>query len=196
METKFEVRSFRSKLSPEDFIKIPRCPITIVLDNLRSAFNVGSIVRTADCALVEKVYFCGITAHPPHQKLDKTSVGAMLYVPWEYKKTVNEAVWELKNRSIPVIGLELTSRSRLIWEYSFPIPVGLILGNEALGISQEALAVADEVVEIPMLGYKNSINVAVALGIAVYEIQRQYWHCLSKKSWIRSRPIHEGNGTT
>ncbi|MCJ7813370.1 RNA methyltransferase [bacterium] len=191
METKFEVRSFRSKLTPEDFVKIPRCPITIILDNLRSAFNVGSIVRTADCALVEKVYFCGITAHPPHQKLDKTSVGAMPYVPWEYKKTVNEAVCELKNRSIPVIGLELTSRSQLIWKYSFPMPVGLILGNEALGVSQEALAVADEIIEIPMLGYKNSINVAVALGIAIYEIQRQHWHHFSKKSRIQWLSMHE-----
>lgn len=185
METKYDIRSFDSALTPEEFSKIPRCPITLILDNLRSAFNVGSIVRTADCTLVERIYFCGITAHPPHKKLDKTSLGAIPYVPWEYKKHVKEAISELKERGIPIIGLELTSCSQLIWEYVFPLPVGLILGNEALGVSQEALSLADDVVEIPMLGYKNSINVAVALGIALYEIQRQHWHQLPERNRIR-----------
>ncbi|MBN2030075.1 RNA methyltransferase [bacterium] len=195
METKFDIRSFDSPLMTEDFLKIPRCPVTLILDNLRSAFNVGSIVRTADCALVEKVYFCGITAHPPHKKLDKTSLGAMPYVPWEYRKRVTEAVSELKEKGIPVIGLELTSRSQLIWDYVFPMPVGLILGNEALGVSQEALLLADDVVEIPMLGYKNSMNVAVALGVALYEIQRQHWDQFSKRSRIRFSVREENRQT-
>ncbi len=185
METKYDIRSFDSTLTPEDFSKIPRCPITLILDNLRSAFNVGSIIRTADCTLVEKIYFCGITAHPPHKKLDKTSLGAMPYVPWEYKKQVTEAVSELKEKGIPIVGLELTNCSQLIWDYLFPLPVGLVLGNEALGVSREALSLADDIVEIPMLGYKNSINVAVALGVALYEIQRQYWDRFQKGSRIR-----------
>lgn len=193
MEIKYDVRSFDSTLTSEDFARIPRFPITLVLDNLRSAFNVGSIVRTADCALVEKVVFCGITAHPPHKKLDKTSLGAVPYVPWEYKKDVTEAATELKDHNIPVIALELTDSSQLIWDYSFPLPMGLILGNEALGVSQEALTLADEIIEIPMLGFKNSINVAVALGIVLYEIQRQHWDQFPKESLIRF-PIHKENG--
>ena len=186
METRFEVRSFDSSLSPEDFQKIPRRPIYPVLDNLRSAFNVGSIVRTADCALVEKIYFCGITAHPPHKKLDKTSLGAMPYVPWEHKPTVEEAIQELKTQCIPIVSLELTNSSQLIWDFQFPSPICLVLGNEALGVSQEALALSDAIIEIPMLGYKNSMNVAVAFGVAVYEIERQYWNSLHQESYIRT----------
>ncbi len=193
METKYDIRSFDSELTPEEFRKIPRCPITLILDNLRSAFNVGSIVRTADCTRVEKIYFCGITAHPPHKKLDKTSLGAMPYVPWEYRKHVTEAISELKEKGIPVIGLELTSRSQLIWDTEFPLPLGLILGNEALGVSQEALSLADDIVEIPMLGFKNSINVSVASGIVLYEIQRQHWHQLPQRNRIRfSEPGDKG----
>ena len=185
METKLNVRSFDSPLSPDDFKEIPRRPVWAILDNLRSAFNVGSIVRTADCALLNKVYFCGITAHPPHKKLDKTSLGALPYVPCEHRPTVTEAVSELKVKEIPIYALELTDRSRPIWEITFPLPVALILGNEALGVSEEALALADEIVEIPMLGYKNSINVAVAFGIVVYEIQRQHWEESNLTSWVR-----------
>jgi len=152
---------------------------------LRSAFNVGSIIRTADCALVEKVYCCGITAHPPHKKLDKTSLGALPYVPWEHRETALEIVSELKAKGIPIFALELTNKSRVIWDISFPLPVAVVLGNEALGVSEDVLQLADEIVEIPMLGYKNSINVAVAFGIVVYEIQRQHWKEFSKESWIR-----------
>jgi len=155
METRLNVRSFDSPLSPEEFGEIPRRPVFVILDNLRSAFNVGSIIRTADCALVEKMYFCGITAHPPHKKLDKTSLGALPYVPWEHRTTVREAVSELKEKGIPVFALELTNRSRVIWKVRFPSSVALVLGNEALGVSQEVLTLADEIVEIPMLGYKN-----------------------------------------
>ena len=185
METKLNVRSFDSPLSPEEFEKIPRHPVYAILDNLRSAFNVGSIIRTADCALLEKVYLCGITAHPPHKKLDKTSLGALPYVSCEHKPTVTDAIKECKDRSIPVYALELTNHSRLIWKTRFPMPVALVLGNEALGVSREALALADGIVEIPMLGYKNSINVAVAFGIVVYEIQRQHWRAFSQESRIR-----------
>lgn len=185
METKLKVRSFDSPLSIEEFEKIPRRPIYAVLDNLRSAFNVGSIIRTADCALVEKVYCCGITAHPPHKKLDKTSLGALPYVPLEHRETALEIVSELKEKEVAVYALELTNKSRVIWDISFPLPVAVVLGNEALGVSEEVLHLADEIVEIPMLGYKNSINVAVAFGIAVYEIQRQYWKKFPKESWIR-----------
>ena len=175
METKLNVRSYDSSLSPEDFQGIPRRPVWTILDNLRSAFNVGSIIRTADCALLEKIYMCGITAHPPHKKLDKTSLGALPFVPCEHKGTVSEAIEALKAKGIPIFALELTNRSQLIWEIDFPIPIALVLGNEALGVSPEVLSLADEIVEIPMLGYKNSINVAVAFGIVVYEIQRQHW---------------------
>jgi len=185
METRLNVRSFDSPLSPEEFERVPRRPVFVVLDNLRSAFNVGSVIRTADCALVEKIYFCGITAHPPHRKLDKTSLGSLPYVPWEHKETAEEVVLELHKKGVPVYALELTNRSHPIWKVCFPEPVALVLGNEALGVSKDVLALADKIVEIPMLGYKNSINVAVAFGIVVYEIQRQHWKQFPKASWVR-----------
>jgi len=184
METQFEVRTFDSHLSPEAFQSIPRFPVSVVLDNLRSAFNVGSIIRTADCALTDTIYCCGITAHPPHKKLEKTSLGALSYIQVEHRPSAYQAALEIKEKGIPIIALETTNQSRLIWKFNFPLPSALVLGNEALGVSQEVLEIADSIVEIPMLGFKNSINVAVAFGIVVHEIQRQHWQTLSKKSLV------------
>ena len=191
METNLTVRSIDSALSPEEFSKIPRRPVSVVLDNLRSAFNVGSIIRTADCARLDKVYCCGITAHPPHRKLEKTTLGSLNYVSCEYRKTVMEAVLELKADNLPVFALELTNKSRIIWETRFPRQLGLVLGNEALGISHEILREVDEIVEIPVMGYKNSMNVSVAFGIVMYEIQRQHWEKADRKLWKLNREAYK-----
>jgi tRNA G18 (ribose-2'-O)-methylase SpoU len=174
MENQLHVRSFDSSLTPEEFRRIERHPIHIVLDNLRSAFNVGSIFRTADAALVARLHLCGITAYPPHRKLDKTSMGTLDYVPWEHHEKTEQTVTELKEGGIPIVCLEPTDRSRRFWEIDYPRPVCLVLGNEALGISGEVLRLADHLVDIPMLGYKNSINVATAFGVVLFEVLRQY----------------------
>jgi tRNA G18 (ribose-2'-O)-methylase SpoU len=188
METRFQVRSFDSPLAPEDFRNIPRCPVTVVLDDLRSAFNVGSIFRTADCGLVEKIITCGITAHPPNLKLEKTALGTPPFVPWEHRETAAGAVAELKSRGVRVVAMETTNRSRTLWETRFPLPVCLVLGNEALGVSAPVLDAADDLVEIPMFGFKNSINVAAAFAIALYEIQRQHWDFFRSKSRAHEHP--------
>jgi tRNA G18 (ribose-2'-O)-methylase SpoU len=164
-------------------------PVTVILEDLRSAFNVGSIIRTADCARIEKVVFCGYTAHPPNQKLEKTSLGALPYTRWERRPDALGAVTGMQQAGIPVAALELTDKSRWIWDFSFPLPVALVLGNEALGVSQEVLRRSDFIIEIPMLGYKNSINVAVAFGICVYEIQRQYWRDIRQANEIPLRSL-------
>ena len=174
MEDSFRVRGRDSRLSPEDLIKIERHPIHVVLDNLRSAFNVGSIFRTADAALVERLHLCGITAYPPHQKLDKTAMGALDYVPWEHHPDTRDAVLSLKDRGMPIVCLETADISKRFWEIEYPRPVCLVLGNEALGISRDVLHLADHLVHIPMLGFKNSINVATAFGVVVFEVVRQY----------------------
>jgi 23S rRNA (guanosine2251-2'-O)-methyltransferase len=188
METRFNVRSFDSRLSPEEFRQIPRCPVTVVLDNLRSAFNVGSIFRTADCGLVDRIITCGITAHPPNKKLEKTALGTLPFVPWEHRGTAEEAVAGLKTAGTRVVAMETTDRSRTLWEYRFPLPVCLIFGNEALGVSRPALEAADDVVEIPMFGYKNSVNVAAAFAVALYEIQRQHWDFFKSKTRSHEHP--------
>ena len=186
MEMNLTVRSFDSPLSPEVFSEQQKLPVTVILDNLRSAFNVGSVVRSADCIRAEKVIFTGYTAHPPHQKLEKTSLGAIPYVPWEYEEQPESAIIQLKEKGIPVIALETTNQSKTLWDYQFSLPVGLILGNEALGVSKDILKMADDIVEIPMMGFKNSINVAVAFGIVAHEIQRQHWH------YVQSRLLNSG----
>jgi len=180
-ETNFQVKTHDSRLSPEEFRTLPRHPVTVILDNLRSAFNVGSIVRSADCARVQKVFFCGITAHPPNPKVIKTAMGAMDYVPWEHCPETTEAVNRMKKRNIPVIGLEVTDISKPFYQIQYPAPVCLVVGNEALGVSREVLEMVDQIVKIPMWGFKNSVNVAVAFGIVVFEVIRQY---LDSRSWI------------
>ena len=195
METKLNVRSLDSPLPVETFQQIQRRPVYAVLDNLRSAFNVGSIIRTADCILLEKMYFCGYTAYPPHKKLDKTSLGALPYVPWDYQENGVDTVKKLKDEGVHVVSLETTNKSQLIWDYQFPLPVALVMGNEALGVSEEILKISDDIIEIPMLGFKNSINVAVAFGIAVYEIQRQYWEKFPNESLVRYDDTNENYQT-
>src|SRR4030042_849874 len=114
METQIQVRAFDSALSPEEFQALPRMPVSVILEDLRSAFNVGSIIRTADCARIEKIVFCGYTAHPPHKKLEKTSLGALPYAKWDRRPTALEAVAGMKRAGIPVAALELTDRSQWI----------------------------------------------------------------------------------
>ena len=190
MET-LQVKTYDSPLPTETFRTLERMPVHVILDNLRSAFNVGSIIRTADCALAGRIICTGITASPPHKKLDKTSMGALSYVPVEYEQSALSAVKKLKEQNIPIIALELTNKSKDIWDFEFPLPAGLVLGNEALGVSLEILKEADHIIEIPMLGYKNSINVSVAFGVVLYEIQRQHWKAVSKNSLRSGREISD-----
>jgi len=184
METKLKVKTLDSNISFKKFESLPKAPVTVILDNLRSAFNVGSIIRTSDCALIEKVIMCGITAHPPHKKLEKTAVGALNYVNCEHEPYLIDAVKKQKRKGISVIALETTNKSKIIWDFKFPLPVSIVLGNEALGISKNILEIVDDIIEIPMLGFKNSINVAVAYGIVVHEIQRQHWKTYPKQTCI------------
>ena len=170
METSFKVRTFDSPFTPEEFRRLERPPLTLVLDNLRSAFNVGSLFRTADCLRAEKVILCGITAHPPHAKLNKTAVGTQEYVPWEYHPTIVGAVEKLKERGVHVAALETTSISQPYHKIAYPSPLALVVGNEALGVSREVLDLADTIVEIPLKGFKNSLNVAVATGIVAFQV--------------------------
>ncbi|MCK5146004.1 RNA methyltransferase [bacterium] len=176
IETNIHVRSFDADITPEEFSKIERHPITVVLDNLRSAFNVGSIFRTADCALIKEVITCGCTAYPPHDKLTKTSLGAINYVPSRHFENTIDAANEFKSNKIPIIALELTNKSKILWEFDFPLPVAIVLGNEALGVDPAILKMADHIIEIPMQGFKNSMNVGCTFATVVYEIHRQYWN--------------------
>lgn len=143
-------------------------PITVILDNLRSAYNVGSIFRTAECVQAEKLFLCGITPYPPNPKLNKTAMQTIDRLKWQYLNETEEAIAYLKNKNIPVIALETTANATNIFDYKVTQPIGLILGNEALGIEEHILKQADIVLSIPVLGWKNSLNVCNAFAIAAY----------------------------
>jgi 23S rRNA (guanosine2251-2'-O)-methyltransferase len=172
IETFFDVRTRDSELPPEEFARLPRRPIHIVLDNLRSAFNVGSIFRLADAARAAEVIPCGYTAYPPHHKLEQTSLGTTDSVPWrKFDETVS-ALTDLKGEDVQIVAVETARGAAMYDRFDYRFPVALVLGNEALGVSEAALELSDAVVEVPVFGYKNSINVATAAGIVLYGVLR------------------------
>jgi len=152
-----------------------RFPITLVLDNIRSAYNVGSIFRTAECAFIERLILCGITARPPHQGIEKTALGTTELVPWDYEESVSTAVKKLKDKEYTIASLELTSHSIPIQQVSGAyFPLALIIGNEVTGVSSEALELSDLILEIPLYGEKESLNVAVAVGVALFLLLEKF----------------------
>ena len=168
METNFEVRSHDSALPLEEFRRLPRAPLWIVLDNLRSAFNVGAVFRLCDTMRASGLYLCGYTAHPPHRKLEKTSLGTIDYVPWRHFEDPLDAVRDLQERGIPVWAVETTSHAVRYDRIDYPSPLALVFGNEALGVSREVLERCTGFVEIPAWGFKNSLTVATAVAVVGY----------------------------
>lgn len=166
-----EVGSKRIPL--EEVKKVKRHPIYAMCDNIRSIYNVGSIFRTSDAALIEKLYLTGYTPYPPRPEIEKVALGATEAVKWEYIKDPLDAVKKLKSEGIKIVPLEISQNSRNysdIQESDFPLC--LILGNELTGVSNDIIALADFSIEIPQYGFKHSINVSVAYGIAVMELVR------------------------
>jgi tRNA G18 (ribose-2'-O)-methylase SpoU len=172
---KLELNEINQKrISPKEILKVTRNPVYVLLDNIRSLYNVGSIFRTADSALVEKLLLTGITGKPPRKEIDKTALGASETVPWEYYPKAMDALKLLKKQEIPIIILEHTDSNIDYKEMDFPFPCCLVLGNEVYGIQEEIIDLADASIEIPMYGTKHSLNVSVAFGIVIYEIIDQY----------------------
>ncbi len=158
-----------SYISPEEFLQKKRNPVYVILDNLRSAYNVGAIFRTCDAFLVEKLFLCGITAHPPNVKLKKTAMSSESYVRWEYVRETVDVIHSLQDVEVRIYCSERTEQSKKISNIEFHFPCGIVFGNEAEGVSQKVLEASDEVVEIPMMGFKNSLNVATTVGIVLHE---------------------------
>lgn len=160
------------RLSLEGFRTADKWPVVLVLDNLRSGLNVGSIFRTADAFLLEKILLCGITAQPPHREILKTALGSTESVTWEYVSTAEAGVVLLKALGYRVFAIEQTTNS--IWLHDFRPVAGekyaFVLGNEVDGVGEAALALCDGVIEIPQFGTKHSLNVAVAAGIVVWAV--------------------------
>ncbi len=163
----------RKRVSIVQAQAVDRLPIYVILDNIRSLYNVGSIFRSSDGALVSGLFLCGYTPTPPRKEIDKTALGATETVPWKYFKSPLEAVAHAKSRGARVCVLEHTTNSTPHYSLTKKIfPVCLVIGNELTGISDEVVTAADQAIEIPMYGTKQSLNAAVAYGIALFDLVR------------------------
>lgn len=167
-----EIEADRKKI--EEINNYKRNPIYVLCDSIRSIFNVGAIFRTSDGAFIEKLYLTGYTPYPPRKEIEKVALGSTESVPWEYHKNPSDVISKLKDEKIKIAVLEITDQKNLIWNFKKEnFPVCLVLGNEISGVSKEIIESADMSFEIPMLGMKQSLNVSVAYGIAVYEMVRK-----------------------
>ncbi|MHB8362466.1 MAG: TrmH family RNA methyltransferase [Patescibacteria group bacterium] len=144
--------------------------IYVLANNIRSAFNVGSIFRTSDAAGVSKIYLSGYSPTPSNLKLEKTALGSLDFVDWEYEKDVNIFIKKFQDEKIPIFSAEQTKKSVLYDSITYPHKMCLVMGNEISGVENNILEVSEKIIEIPMYGKKNSLNVATAYGILIYHI--------------------------
>ena len=173
-----------NRLSVDAFKEAPKMPLIVVLDDVRSMYNIGSVFRTSDAFRVEAVYLCGITARPPHPEIHKTALGGEDSVTWRYFATAQEAVEELHRNNYQVFAIEQCEGSTLLQELkidnspsSFLLPpsskYAVVFGNEVKGVHQEVVDQCDGCIEIPQFGTKHSMNVSVTAGIVIWEFARQ-----------------------
>ncbi len=155
-----------------DFKKSEKTPIIIILDDIRSLNNIGSVFRTSDAFLIEKIYLCGITAIPPNKEIHKTALGATETVDWEYSNTVLGVIENLKKENISVFAIEQVENSISLQDFKIEKnkKYALVFGNEVFGVSQNAIEICDGAIEIPQLGTKHSLNIAVSAGIVIWDL--------------------------
>ena len=158
--------------SVEEFKQAEKTPLIVVLDDIRSLHNIGSVFRTGDAFLIEKIYLCGITATPPNKEIHKTALGATDTVVWEYKKDVLEVIQELKSEDIAVYAIEQVENAIFLDNFKTESnkKYALVFGNEVFGVNQEAVKLCDGAIEIPQLGTKHSLNISVSTGIVIWDL--------------------------
>ena len=161
-----------NRLDIKTFKTATKTPIIVVLDNIRSLNNIGSVFRTSDAFLVEKIYLCGITAQPPHKDIQKTALGSTDSVNWEYRKDTLKLVEDLKKEGICIAAIEQAEDAVMLNEYSLEPnkKIALVFGNEVKGVSQEVVNASDTVIEIPQFGTKHSLNIAVSAGMLIWDL--------------------------
>lgn len=162
--------------SIDDFKKSKKTPLILVLDDIRSLHNIGSVFRTADAFLIEKIILCGITATPPNKEIHKTALGATETVTWEHHENVLEVISNLKKENITTLAIEQVESSVFLQDFKVDKnqKYALIFGNEVYGVAQEAVALCDGCIEIPQLGTKHSLNISVSAGIVVWDLFKQF----------------------
>ena len=171
MKRKLE-NSELKRLDVAEFKDAEKTPIILILDNIRSLNNIGSVFRTADAFLVQKVYLCGITATPPHKDIRKTALGATDSVDWEYCENTLELVDRLRSEGVRTIAVEQVEQAVMLNDFQVEEnkTLAFVFGNEVKGVSQEVVSASDTVLEIPQFGTKHSLNISVSCGVVVWDI--------------------------
>ena len=161
-----------NRISPEEYQKAEKIPVIVVLDNIRSLHNIGSVFRTADAFRIKEIWLSGYTAQPPHREIQKTALGATETVEWKYFKNAELAIEELNNQKVIILPIEQSENSTSLENIDLnPYQhLALIFGNEVDGVSEEYMNAASEVIEIPQEGTKHSLNISVSAGIILWEI--------------------------
>jgi len=164
------------RISVEEFKETDKIPVVVVLDNVRSMYNIGSVFRTADAFLIEKIYLCGITATPPNKEIRKTALGATDSIDWEYVKETSELILRLKSDGFKILSVEQTEGSKSLsgFELDPNEKYAVIFGNEVDGVQQKVINQSDLCLEIPQSGTKHSLNVSVCAGIVLWEFYKEF----------------------
>ena len=160
------------RLSVTEFKETKKTPLIIVLDNIRSLNNIGSVFRTSDAFLVEKIYLCGITATPPHKDIHKTALGSTDTVAWEYVENTMDLIEQLKSDKVIIASIEQAENATMLNDFE-PQPhqkYALVFGNEVKGVAQNVVSASDVILEIPQFGTKHSLNISVSCGVVVWDL--------------------------
>jgi tRNA G18 (ribose-2'-O)-methylase SpoU len=160
-----------NRKSINDFKDAAKTPLIIILDDIRSLNNIGSVFRTSDAFLVEKIFLCGITATPPNKEIHKTALGATETVSWEYSENVLEVIEKLKSEGVKVYAIEQVESAIFLQDFEIESDqkYALVFGNEVFGVAQKAVEICNGTIEIPQLGTKHSLNIAVSAGIVIWD---------------------------
>lgn len=163
-----------NRISPEEYKEAPKLPLIIILDNVRSLNNVGSVFRTSDAFRIEKIYLCGITATPPNREIHKTALGAEDSVDWEYARDTLEVIEKLQSEHYRIFAAEQTENSRSLEQFRLneTDKYAIVFGNEVKGVRQDVIDRSEGCIEIPQFGTKHSFNISVSVGIVLWELTR------------------------
>jgi len=159
------------RLSPEEFKEAEKIPAVLILDDVRSAMNVGSAFRTSDAFRLEKIYLCGITAQPPHREINKTALGAQDSMSWEHVDRIQQCIKELSNNGYQIVAVEQADQSTSLLDFDVKADskYAFVFGNEVFGVNDEVVESADTVLEIPQYGTKHSLNISVSIGVVLWD---------------------------
>ncbi len=161
-----------NRLSVDEFKQSAKTPLIVVLDNIRSLNNIGSVFRTCDAFLIEKIYLCGITAKPPHKDIHKTALGSTESVAWEYVKSTIDLIEKLKAENVLILSIEQAENATLLNDFTpqQQTTYAIVFGNEVKGVSQDVVSASDIVIEIPQFGTKHSLNISVSVGVVIWDM--------------------------